>query len=389
MVVAAAPGALTCLRSLHRRNVNTIVFSHDADAPSLRSRFCNEGVLVPSPFTDVDEFADAILSLAVRDDVRAIIPSREQDAYVLSKYRDQFANHVSPLWPSFETLRLVHDRNELVQGATEAGVAVPQTWTLDEFEGGVGNCVVKPRYSLLTADYVDTIPPDRVDLVDSVIFTSDGSELDREMITTEMGHVPIVQEHIPGEEYGFWALYNDGEAVATCLKRQVRGLSYSGGTSVYRETVHDPRLEETGRTLLDHLDWHGLASVQFKRHADTGEYTLLEINPRIWTSMSCPVRAGVDIPYYFWQLTTGEEPAPRTTYDEGVGTHRLGGEIAYLQSVLTEEHPIVEPPPVGSAVRSVVRSVIQQPAFDYLSLHDPYPFVRDVLNNIDYLGSVR
>lgn len=389
MAVAAAPGALTCLRSLRRRHINTIVFSHDADAPALSSRSCNEGVLVPSPFTDVDEFADAILSLAARDDVRAIIPSREQDAYVLSKYREQFANYVSPLWPSFETIRLAQDRKALVQSAKEAGVNVPQTWILDELEECVGDCVVKSRYSLLTTDYVDAIPPNHIDLVDSVIFARDSRELDSEAISAEMEHVPIVQEYIPGEEYGFWALYNDGEAVATCLKHQIRGLSYTGGTSVFRETIRDPQLEETGRKLLDHLDWHGLVSVQFKRHAETGEYILMEINPRIWTSMSCPVRAGVDFPYYFWQLANGEEPAPETAYDEGVGTHRLGGEIVYLRSLLTEENPIVEPPPVGSSIRSVVRSLLQQPAFDYLSLSDPYPFIRDALNNADYLKNVR
>lgn len=387
--MAASPGALTCLRRLHRRNINTIVFSHDGDAPVLYSRSCDEGVLVPSPFTDVDGFADAIFSLAARDDVRAIVPSREQDAYVLSKYREQFADHVPPLWPSFETIRLAQDRKALVRRAKEAGVHVPRTWTLDELEGCVGDCVVKSRYSLLTPDYVDTLPPDRTDLADSVMFARDGRELDPEAISTEMGHVPIVQEYVPGEEYGFWALYNDGEAVATCLKHQVRGLSYTGGTSVFRETVHDPRLEEAGRTLLDHLDWHGFASVQFKRHAETGEYTLLEINPRIWTSMSCPVRAGVDFPYYFWQLANGEEPAPRTAYDEGVGTHRLGGEVVHLKSVLTEENPIVEPPPVGSSIRSIIRSILQQPAFDYVSLSDPYPFVRDVVNNIDYIGNFR
>lgn len=105
--------------------------------------------------------------------------------------------------------------------------------------------------------------------------------------------------------------------------------------------------------------------------------------------MSCPVRAGVDFPYYFWQLANGEEPAPETAYDEGVGTHRLGGEIVYLRSLLTEENPIVEPPPLGSSIRSVVRSLLQQPAFDYLSLSDPYPFIRDALNNADYLKNVR
>jgi len=304
---------------------------------------------------------------------------------VLSKHRERFAQHVSPVWPSFETLRLVHDRKALVEAARKAGVSVPQTRLLDTFEGQADQYVIKPRYSLLAPEYVDTLRSDRLAIVDSVLFGREDDEIDSDALHSEMKHEPICQEFIPGEEYGFWALYNEGEAVATCLKRQVRGVSYTGGTSVYRETIHDETLEEAGRNLLEHLDWHGLAAVQFKRHADTGEYLLLEINPRVWTSISCPVRAGLDFPHYVWKIATGEQPTPNTTYEAGIGTHRLGGELIHLQSILTDDNPIVEPPSLGSSTASVARSVITDRGFDYLSVSDPMPFARDVLNNLDYL----
>jgi len=55
--------------------------------------------------------------------------------------------------------------------------------------------------------------------------------------------------------------------------------------SVYRDLVEDDRIETLGRRLLDHLDWHGLATVQFIKSAETGDYWLLEVNPRTWTSI--------------------------------------------------------------------------------------------------------
>ena len=387
VAIAASPGALTCLRRLHKRDINTIVFSHNANAPCFYSRFCDKSVLIPSPFTDLQGYTNALLSIAKQEDVRTIIPSREQDAYVLSKHRARFADHVSPLWPSFETLRVVHDRKALVSAARDAGVAAPQTGLVDGVQKAAEQCVVKPRYSILTPDYVETIPADRIDIVDSVIFSQECDEIDPEAVEAEMKHTPICQAFIPGEEYGFWALYSEGQAVATCLKRQVRGVSYTGGTSVYRETTHDETLEKAGRNLLDHLDWHGFAAVQFKRHAETGEYVLLEINPRVWTSISCPVRAGVDFPSYFWEVANGGEPTPGTTYESGVGTHRLGGELIHLQSILRKTNPILDPPPLASSMQSVARSTIEQRGFDYLSVSDPLPFVRDVVNNLDQLTS--
>ena len=385
VAIAASPGATTCLRCLHRQDVNTIAYSHDDTAPALYSQCCDEDVLVPSPFTDLQGYTEALLSIAEREDVRTIIPPREQDAYVLSKHRERFAEHVSPVWPSFETLRLVHDRKALVEAARQAGVSAPRTQLLDSFEGDADQYVIKPRYSLLAPAYVDTLRSDQLAIVDSVIFGREDDEIDSEAIKSELKHEPICQKFIPGEEYGFWALYNEGEAVATCLKRQVRGVSYTGGTSVYRETIHDEALEKAGRNLLEHLDWHGLASVQFKRHAETGEYMLLEINPRVWTSISCPVRAGLDFPYYVWKLAIGEQPTPNTTYEAGIGTHRLGGELIHLRSILTDDNPIVESPSLGSSTASVARSVISNRGFDYLSVSDPLPFARDVLNNLDYL----
>ena len=64
-------------------------------------------------------------------------------------------------------------------------------------------------------------------------------------------------------------LYNHGEPVATCQKHHIRARSYVDETSAYRKTIHIPELEEASRELLDHLDWHGFASVQFRQD---GEY---------------------------------------------------------------------------------------------------------------------
>jgi len=37
--------------------------------------------------------------------------------------------------------------------------------------------------------------------------------------------------------------------------------------------------------ILGKRDWHGLASVGFMRDENTGEFKLLEINPRFWSSL--------------------------------------------------------------------------------------------------------
>lgn len=386
VLVPASDSAATieCLRSLHPRGIHTIVPSEQESTPAFASRYCDEAHIVPSPYENLLEYKEAILGLAARPDVRTIIPNREVDAYLLSKYRDDFAEHVSTVWPPFETIRRVQDKLQLVQAAREAGVPAPKTWLLDEVDDWNQKLIIKSRYSILTPDYVDTLSPTDCEGMLDPVYPTYGGVPDREQIRAEMlGHLPIVQEYVSSPtEYALWALYDNGQPVATCHKVQRRGKTYAGNTSVYRETTHIPRLEELGRRLLDHLDWHGLASVQFLKDEANGEFKLLEINPRTWTSLPCAVRAGADFPYYYWLLATGHPERIVPGYERGVGTHLLYGELQYLTSVLWDDYPYVIRPSLDAAIREIAASIYEQPHFDYLRLDDPGPFVCAIRNQI-------
>jgi predicted ATP-grasp superfamily ATP-dependent carboligase len=378
----AQPHSFVCLRSLGRRGVRTIAVCEQSTTPAFSSKYCDEKIIVPSPTDSLIEYKDALLTLARREDVRTIVPMREEDTYVLSKYRDEFAKHLIPLWPPFETLRIVHDRIRLVEAAERAGVPVPRTSSLDDTEQWDRRRIVKARYPLLTDDYIPSEPPEHYVSRNAVHYLERGTEPDREAIVDEMGHVPIVQEYIPGDEYALWALYDRGEPVMTCQKKQVRARSFAGGTSIYRVTTDQPALEKAGRALLDQLDWHGFASVQFKKDSKTGEFKLMEINPRTWISLSCPIQSGVDFPYYYWRLANGESVQPESNCETGVGTHNLAGEAMYLRSLLRDENPFVESPPLSAGIGAVLSSLYTNPHFEYTSYDDPGPFVRVVFNTL-------
>lgn len=372
-----APHAVTCFRSLRPRGVHTIgVYEHPT--PAFRSRYCEETMTVPAPERDVDGYRDALLSLAERESVRTVFPMREADVYVLSKYRSEFGSVVEPRWPAFETLEIAHDRVQLVEAAREAGVAAPATTPLSETDDWTPRQIIKARYALLTETYTDGDVAGVEEPSTAVRYLDSGAAPDPGARREGPDRHAVVQEHVPGDEYAFWALYADGEPVATCQKHQIRGVDFKGGTSVYRRTVDIPALETAGRRLLDHLDWDGFASVQFVRDRRTGEFTVLEINPRVWVSVACPVLAGVDFPAYYMQLATGDPVRSPASYETGIGTHRLGGELVYLRSFFGEDDSFVEPPSVAEATGEILTSLYSDPHFDYLTLDDPQPFVDDV-----------
>ena len=463
-----APSSLACLRSLAPRGIRTIVLAHSRSAPAVHSRYCDERIYLPSPQADFRGYADRLLELAMRPDVRTIIPVREADVYVLARDREQFAEHVGTPWPTFETLATVQDRLKLFAAADRAGVAAPETVPLSAVEDHSRRWVVKSRYSILTERYLggepegkfasgehagadESLPPERPPMADespptdeppasdgSLALdrspTSDGSSApddapesdeplltdgarrmheplvtdgsvetgtetcdmppttrylqsgavpDIESIVAEMGHEPIAQEYVDTpHEYGFFAMYDHGEPVATFQHRQRRGYSYAGGPSAFRESIDIPELSDAGLALLDELDWHGPAMVEFLRNEETGEFKLMEINPRFWSSLPFTVQAGADFPYYYWQLATGDRESIRPGYDVGMGGHLLRGEALYLHSVLTDDVELVDRPSVLGSVGSIGKSLLTQPRFDYLDLRDPWPFVQDCRNTV-------
>lgn len=374
-----APSTVACLRSLGRRDIRTIVVSEDETTPGFASRYCDETVVAPDPDDDLEGYGDLLLDLAHRPAVRTIVPVREPDVYLLAKYKDTFAEHVGTPWPDFDRLQTVQDRKRLFEIAREAGVGVPETRPLTEWDDWNREAVIKSRYTIVVSDEADGAA------YPTVRYHDPGEAPDTETVIREMGHEPLVQEYMSDPaEYGFFALFDHGTPVVTFQHRQLRAYKYSGGPSAFRESVDIPELEDAGLRLLEQLDWHGLAMVEFKRH--DGEFQLMEINPRFWSSLPFSVAAGADFPYQYYRLAT-DQPVEDQSYEVGVAGHLLRGELGYLYSLLTHDAPLAErPAPVRSA-GTVLASIAMHPKFDYLSVDDPGPFVKDVHRMLE--GSIR
>ncbi|WP_411969021.1 carboxylate--amine ligase [Haloferax sp. YSSS75] len=379
--VLVTSGNYAIVRSFGTNGIRTVVASEHDDTPVSSSRFCDEVVRIPAPSDGLVRYKDALVGICARPDVDVIVPGRPEDAYVLSKYHDEFATHVNLAVQPFEMLRSVHDRMRLYEAATAAGVPMARTRLLSDVDEFERPSIIKPRYNVITEEYVDGFGPNDYDIVKRVIHVQPGEDLNRAEIRREMGHDPIVQDYVPpADKYMFAALYDHGEALATFQHRQIRGNSYTGGGGVYRESVYLPEFEAVGRGLLDHLEWHGLACIEYLQDADTGEFKIIEVNPRLWQSLPSTIRSGADFPYFYWLLATGQKHLVEPDYDLGIGSHYLWGELGYLKSVVTDESPLVERPPLSKALWDVASSIWQEPHFDYLRFDDPAPFVHFVVH---------
>ncbi len=96
--------------------------------------------------------------------------------------------------------------------------------------------------------------------------------------------------------------------------------------------------------LLDRLKWHGVAMVEFKLDERDGVPKLMEINGRFWGSLQLAIDAGVDFPGILVDISNGNKVEPKYTYELGVKTRWLWGDIDSLLMILLKKRATLNLP---------------------------------------------
>jgi protein-tyrosine-phosphatase len=116
--------------------------------------------------------------------------------------------------------------------------------------------------------------------------------------------------------------------------RRLKEFPVSGGGSVTSVSEPlDPLLAGQAVALLRELKWEGVAMVEFKCDRAQSRSVLMEVNGRYWGSLPLAIGAGIDFPFYEWQLAHGQQPVIPASYRAGLRFRWLGGDIRRLGSL--------------------------------------------------------
>lgn len=107
----------------------------------------------------------------------------------------------------------------------------------------------------------------------------------------------LIQRRVSGEGCGLFLLADDGTIRRLFAHRRLREKPPEGGVSTLCVSVRPPTdLVDLSARWAAASRWSGVAMLEFKRDATTGQPYLLEVNARPWGSMALPIAAGVDFP---------------------------------------------------------------------------------------------
>jgi predicted ATP-grasp superfamily ATP-dependent carboligase len=315
--------SVAIIRSLGMKGLNIISGESYPINPSFFSRFVKKRVIYPDPRKNPDMFLDFILQFIRKNKVDMIIPVRDDATLILSKNREEIDQYSRIVVGEYATLMKARDKAETIRIAKAEQVPHPYTQiteTSDQIDTNLNfPLILKPRKSSGSRGI-------------SLVNTEAELFEKYEKISKIFGP-PMIQEFIPyGGAIGVSMLFNKGQPRAIFTHKRIREYPRSGGPSTLRESIRHQDAEKNAIKLLEAMNWHGVAMVEFRIDSRDGIPKLMEINPRFWGSLSLAINAGVDFPDLLYEMGKDGDIKQCTDYQLGVKNRWLIGDLLWLLS---------------------------------------------------------
>src|SRR3989454_473918 len=268
------------------------------------------GKVKQPPHADHEQFISWLRALDARFHYALLIPATELSLLVFRALPQADPLRLKAVLPSDDALDVTLDKHRTWCLASRLGIPVPSSVTirsLDEVPPAERFPVVlKPIRSKVRIGTT-------LASASAAIIGDDTARM--EFLRTWLQHVPIQQQdYIEGCGIGVEFLYGSGVQLWHFAHERIHEFPLTGGGSSYRRSIRPPdELLAAGKQLLDILQWHGVAMVEFKVRND-GTFYLMEVNPRLWGSLALPIDVGVNFPLALLQIAVGETPRPQPAY---------------------------------------------------------------------------
>jgi predicted ATP-grasp superfamily ATP-dependent carboligase len=340
VLVTDAPSnaTLAVVRSLGRHGIPVGVcgFADEFNLASF-SRWASERFTLPSPSRDAAGFIDGLARLLETGKYPILFPTTERTIQLIAAARDRLPAWVRIPIPDADALATVIDKERTARLAGSLGVPVPRTWCPASAAEAAALApslpypvIVKPRQTNYLAADGSLAKTGYILVPSATRLLAAWRSVDRAVPR------PVIQRLVRGRGVGMNTLWDRGRPLVWFCHRRLRELDLRGGRSTAATSAPcDPRLVESARRMLAALRWHGVAMAEFKWDERTDRFWLLEINGRFWGSLPLALAAGVEFPYYLYQLAVAERPSPPASYPVGVVARDAVAELKHFVRVMT------------------------------------------------------
>jgi protein-tyrosine-phosphatase/predicted ATP-grasp superfamily ATP-dependent carboligase len=321
--------AVTIARSLNLWGIPVYVATTSGRENRIVSASIEEFVCLPNVRNTPSDFINALIDLIRSKGIDMLIPATDSALVAVRDHYQELSSILHLSCPAPNVVERVLDKSITLKIAKQCGIATPIDYSaediikLEALRNELRFPIIgKPRSKIEPGAFKIRYFRQFDDLRRAF-----GADID-------FGKGILLQEYYSGEGVGVEVLMHRGEPITVFQHCRLKEYPSTGGVSVLAvsEPVN-PDLERQAITLLCHLEWDGIAMVEFRRNKGTQNPVLMEVNGRYYGSLSLSVQAGIDFPYYEWQLAHNERPQPPATYLTGLRWRWTNGEVIRLHDL--------------------------------------------------------
>lgn len=222
------------------------------------------------------EFRSDLLSVLEkhREEEYVYIPvSEEPTLHFYDFIKEDFNFNIKYLLPDKEVFELVRDKKEFQSFCESNDLPVPASYnqaTLPNLEENFQPVIAKLKIGAGSVGMKYIEEPGQLDQL---------RELDDEEY--------LIQEKVESSNkiHGGFYLCEDGDVKVYHGHERIRTFPEKGGVTVFSKASYSEELKNIGENLLKKLSWNGFAMVEYLYDDNSGEWKIIELNPRLWGSI--------------------------------------------------------------------------------------------------------
>jgi carbamoyl-phosphate synthase large subunit len=266
---------------------------------------CNRIFQIPYPSAGSDELIERIEYIHQQERIDILVPNFDAELFAFMKNEERLLKQgIHTFLPSLQQYQ-EREKHRLPEFGKKYGIKVPASLNLGSL-GQITEMEEKFDYPVMVkGQFYDAYHANNKEQVKQAFMK----------VSAKWGLPVIVQEFVSGIEVNVVAL-GDGKGntvAAVPMRKQYitdKGKAWGG------ITLADEKMMELTHSLIHQTRWKGGMELELIK-TKTGEYYLIEINPRLPAWVYLAVGAGQNIPDALVKLALGVDVTPMHSYKIG------------------------------------------------------------------------
>jgi len=290
-------------RALGKEGVYVTTSSYKSFTAASSSKYSSSFFSYADPENSEMDFINSLVDFLKNNKHDVLIPLHSRETYIVSKYKHILENHVAVPVTDYANISITNDKYKTAILADSLDVKIPKTFRITNISD-IKNLKINFPAVIKLIDSSSSMGLSYANNMNELLEKFESTVKNFDLKATKY---PIIQEYIDGLGCGTSVLYNNGELKALVSHCRLREYPCTGGPSTLRISIKNNLMEKSSKKIMDNLNWHGVAMLEYKIDKEKGIPYLIEINPRFWGSCYQSVASGVNIPYWLSLIGKGND----------------------------------------------------------------------------------